>query len=80
MTTPSSTTLSGTVEKIIHPADPRDSEKAQIGIDDADHLYREIRIENKLVDEKGRPVRLKEGATEEVTVEASQQDTTDRVP
>ncbi len=80
MTTTSSTTLSGTVEKIIRPADPCEGEKAQIGIDDADHLYREIRIENKLVDEKGNPVRLKEGATVEVTVEASQKDTTDRVP
>jgi hypothetical protein len=33
----------------------------EISIDDADDLYREIRIENTLTDEKGKETRLKEG-------------------
>lgn len=37
----------------------------------ADTLYKEIRIENELTDEKGKKVRLKEGAEVDVTVEAS---------
>jgi hypothetical protein len=66
-----STTLPATVEKIIKPVTPGDPEKAQIAIEGADHLYREIRIENTLTDENGDKVRLKQGAEVEVTVEAS---------
>jgi hypothetical protein len=65
-----STTLPGTVEKIIKPIIPTEPEKAQIAIEGADHLYREIRIENTLVDEDGERVRLKPGAEVNVTVEA----------
>lgn len=65
-----STTLPGTVEKIIQPVAPGEPEKAQIAIDGADHLYREIRIDNTLTDENGDKVRLKLGAEVEVTVEA----------
>ena len=71
-----STTLPATVEKIIKPLAPGDPEKAQIAIDGADHLYREIRIENTLTDENGAKVRLKQGAEVEVTVEATRQGTT----
>lgn len=64
--------LPATVEKIIKPPDPRLPEKAQISIErGADPLYQEIRIENTLLDEKGSPVKLKEGAKVEVTVEAT---------
>jgi len=63
-------TLPGTVEKIIKSPDPDEPEKAQIGVDGADHLYREIRIDNTLTDKNGEAVRLKEGAKVEVTVEA----------
>ena len=64
--------LPATVEKIIKSPDPRMPEKAQINIDrGADPLYQEIRIENSLTDENGRPVKLKEGAQVEVTVEAN---------
>jgi hypothetical protein len=70
MTEKPSTTLPATVEKIIGPVAPGESEKAQITIEGADHLYREIRIENTLVDENGKKVRLKPGADVEVTVEA----------
>jgi hypothetical protein len=65
-----STTLPGIVEKIIKPLTPEDPEKAQIAIEGADDLYREIRIENALTDENGGKVKLKDGAEVEVTVEA----------
>jgi hypothetical protein len=65
-------TLPGTVEKIITPPDPSEPEKAQINIQQgADPLYKEIRIENSLTDEHGNEVKLKTGATVEVTVEAA---------
>jgi uncharacterized protein YfaS (alpha-2-macroglobulin family) len=69
------TTMPGTVEKIIQPPHPSEPEKAQIAVEGADHLYREIRIENTLTDQDGEPVRLKEGAKVEVTVEADPKDT-----
>lgn len=72
----SSTTRPGVVEKIIKPVVPEDPEKAQIAVEGADHLYREIRIENTLIDEKGKEVKLKEGAEVEVIVEADPKDTT----
>jgi hypothetical protein len=50
-------TLPGTVEKII-PANPIAPEKAQIAVEGADHLYREIRVDNTLEDEKGKKVGL----------------------
>jgi hypothetical protein len=65
-----STTLPATVEKIITSPSPREPEKAQISVEGADHLYRELRIENTLIDEEGREVRLKPGAEIEVTIEA----------
>jgi hypothetical protein len=70
MTEKASTTLPGTVEKIIKPVLPGVPEKAQIAVEGADHLYKEIRIENKLTDENGDQVKLKSGAEVEVTVEA----------
>jgi len=70
MTENPSVTLPGTVEKIIRPLEPSEAEKAQIAIEGADELYREIRVENSLTDENGNQVRLKKGASVEVTVEA----------
>ena len=72
-----STTLPGTVEKIIRPPDPKEPEKAQIAVEGAEELYKEIRIENALKDENGNDVRLKPGATVEVTIEAEAEATTD---
>ena len=69
-------TLPGTVEKVIESPHPAEPEKAQISVEGGDPLYREIRIENKLKDENGKHVRLKEGAEVEVTVEANQDETT----
>jgi len=48
------TKKAGTVRKVIKPMDPSQSEKAEIEIHEADDLYKEIRIENKLVDSKGK--------------------------
>lgn len=42
----------------------------QIVVEGADHLYKEIRIENSLTDKDGEKVKLKKGAHVEVTVEA----------
>jgi hypothetical protein len=72
-----STTLPATVEKIVKSPFPEEPEKAQIAVEGADHLYREIRIENKLEDEKGNEVKLKQGAEVDVTVEAEPEATTD---
>jgi len=58
------------VEKIIPPVDPSQPEKAQIGIEGADDLYREIRVENTLEDEKGKQVALKPGVQVDVTIAA----------
>ena len=71
----SKTTKLGTVEKIIKSPFPQEPEKAEIAVQGADHLYREIRIENTLEDEKGKRVKLKEGAQVNVTVEADPKDT-----
>jgi hypothetical protein len=62
--------LQGTVQKVIKPAFPTEPEKAQIDIDDAEDLYREIRIENVVTDENGEKARLKPGAKVDVIVEA----------
>lgn len=69
-------TLPGTVEKIIPPLVPSEPEKAQIAIEGAEDLYREIRVENTLQDAEGNPVSLKKGAEVEVTIEAEPEATT----
>jgi hypothetical protein len=63
-------TLNGTVEKIIPPIVPGKPEKAQISVDDAEDLYRELRVENTLEDAEGNKVKLKKGAEVEVKIEA----------
>jgi hypothetical protein len=69
-------TLPGTVEKIIPSLDPNEPEKAQIAVEGAEELYREIRIENTLQDETGNVVSLKKGAEVEVTIAAESEATT----
>ncbi|MFZ0201622.1 MAG: hypothetical protein WB523_22230 [Candidatus Sulfotelmatobacter sp.] len=78
MTEKPSITLPGTVEKIIKPSEPSEPEKAQIAIEGADDLYKEIRIENSLTTENGDEVRLKKGAQVDVTVEADSEATDPR--
>jgi hypothetical protein len=62
------------VEKII-PANPIAPEKAQITVEGADHLYREIRVDNTLEDKDGKKVGLKPGAQVDVKIEADKEDT-----
>jgi uncharacterized protein YfaS (alpha-2-macroglobulin family) len=71
---PSMTRL-GVVQKIIKSAIPGLPEKAEIAVEGADELYREIRIENSLIDEHGEKVTLKRGATVNVTIEADPSNT-----
>jgi hypothetical protein len=63
-------TLPGVVEKIVKSPIPSEPEKAQIAVEGADHLYREIRVENRLKDADGNTVALKPGAEVAVTIEA----------
>jgi hypothetical protein len=62
--------LKGTVQKVIKPISPNLPEKAQIEVQGADDLYREIRIANEMTDENGDKVRLKQGAEVDVILEA----------
>jgi len=71
-----STTLPATVEKIIKSPSPSEPEKAQIAVEGADNLYKELRIENTLIDEDGGKVSLKQGAEVDVTIEAEPEATT----
>ena len=61
--------MRGKVEKIIKPSHPGQKEKAQIDIKEADDLYREIRVDNVLTDERGKEARLDAGDEVDVTVE-----------
>lgn len=66
-----SATLPGKVEKVIQPhPGTGEPEKAQIAVEGADHLYREIRVPNTLTDSDGHNVKLKEGAEVDVKIEA----------
>ena len=75
-----STTLPGVVHKIIPSLHPKSPEKAEIEVEGADHLYREIRIDNTLTDENGDKVSLKKGAEVDVTIEADAKDTLKKQP
>jgi hypothetical protein len=69
------TVRAGTVQKIIKSPLPDEPEKAEIAVDGADDLYKEIRIENTLTKENGDEVALKEGAQVDVIIEADPKDT-----
>ena len=65
------TTLPGRVETVIRPhPQSGEPEKAQISVEGADHLYKEIRVPNHLTDDKGEKVKLKAGAEVDITIEA----------
>jgi len=57
------------VHKVIKPAFGG-PEKAQISVNEADDLYREIRIENALDGENGEKEKLREGEPVDVLIEA----------
>jgi hypothetical protein len=61
-------TLSGTVETIIKSPLASEPERAQIAVEQADHSYMQIRIENTLTDENCEEVHLRPDAKVRVTV------------
>ncbi len=63
-----STSMPGTVNKIISSLCPSRPENAQIAVDGPNHRYQGLRIENTLTGQNGDEVRLKKGARVEVTV------------
>jgi uncharacterized protein YfaS (alpha-2-macroglobulin family) len=69
------TTKPGKVQKIIESPHADVPEKAEIAVEGAEDLYKEIRIENTLEDEEGKEVKLKEGAKVDVVVEADSEAT-----
>jgi len=56
-----SVTLPGIVERVIESPHPAVPERAQIAVEGADDLYREIRIDSALKADDGQTVVLKEG-------------------
>jgi hypothetical protein len=67
------TILPGTVEKVIKPhPGSGEPEKAQIAVEGADELYRELRVPNKLVDEDGNKVKLKQGTEVEIKIQSDE--------
>lgn len=62
--------LHGVVDKIVPSNHPSQPEKAQIVIQEAEDLYKEIRIDNSLHDGGGEKVKLKHGTQVDVTIEA----------
>jgi len=62
--------MRGSIQKVIRSAVPNEPEKAEISVEEADELYREIRVENVVTDEKGQKARLKPGAEVDVVIEA----------
>jgi len=72
--------LRGTVAKVIKSLHPGQPEKAEIDIHDADHLYREIRVDNELTDDEGEKATLKPGAEVDVILEADSDATLKKPP
>ncbi len=68
--------LLGKVQKVVKPIGPGEVEKAEISIEEADELYREIRVENVVTGEDGEKARLKPGAEVNVVLEADTDATT----
>ena len=56
-------------KKVVKPI-AYESEKVQIGIEEAEDLYRVIRIEHDLINETGEKVQLRPGADVDIVVEA----------
>ncbi len=71
-----SVTLPGRVQKIIPSPILGEPAKAEIRVESAEHLYREVRIENRLTTESGDEISLKVGSPVEVTITAEAESTT----
>jgi hypothetical protein len=76
----STVTLPATVDKIVQPVNPKNPEMAEIHIERADPLYREIRVENTLKNDAGEEVKLKKGSHVDVTIEADADATIPKKP
>jgi hypothetical protein len=67
------TKFPATVEKVIKPLPGSgEPEKAQIAVEGADDLYRELRVPNKLTDEDGNKVKMRQGTEVEVHIESDE--------
>jgi hypothetical protein len=75
MSDTASVSIAGVVQKIISSPLTHEPDKAEISLENADHLYKEIRIENTLQDEDGNEVKLKAGDHVGLTVQAQSKDT-----
>jgi hypothetical protein len=53
---------------------PREREKAEIAVDGDDDLYCEIRVKNAFEGSAGNKVKLQEGTSVQVTIEADEKD------
>lgn len=62
--------LSASVRKIIPPLMSGEAETVEISLDDAEDLYREIRIANIFTDQNGAAGSLRPGSRVDVIVEA----------
>ena len=69
----SSTTIPGTVKKIVKSPTRGKPDLAQIAVETADHKPKDILIENALKDEGGNETSLEPGTKVEVTVTAEQE-------
>jgi len=65
-----STTMPGTVGRIIPSRRPSLPENAQIAVEGPGHRNQDLSIENTLTDEHGEDVKLKKGALVDITVTA----------
>ncbi len=73
MSEPASVSMGGVVQKIISSPSSNVADTAEISVDGAEDLYKEIRIENTLQDSKGNEVELKAGDNVTVTVKTEPQ-------
>lgn len=67
--------VSGTAQRIVTDVYQTRGQEVEIVIEGAEHLFREIRIENTFTDAGGKAVALKRGARVDLTFEADAQDT-----
>jgi len=72
-----SVTLAGIVEKIVPSSGENASDAVQIVIEGAESLYREIRIQNALLNADGGVVALQPGSRVEITIRVAR---TEEIP